>query len=127
MAFVHVNFAVHTISRMDRFTLSGVTAIPRDITISTARPTANFPVGGNDHIQAIANTAAFHFGMIEAGGTSLYASIIGLIAALHFAPLTSNESDLVKVAESSIRSFARALPNRDITVPTGHFRTLAIS
>ena len=27
------------------------------------------------HIQAIANTAAFHFAMIEQGGTSLYPSL----------------------------------------------------
>jgi hypothetical protein len=30
----------------------------------------------NDHIQAIANTAAFHFATIEQGGSSLYASLI---------------------------------------------------
>jgi hypothetical protein len=30
---------------------------------------------GNDHIQAIANVAAFHFGAIEQGGTSLYATL----------------------------------------------------
>jgi hypothetical protein len=29
----------------------------------------------NDHIQAIANTAGFHFGTIEQGGTSLYPSV----------------------------------------------------
>ncbi len=29
----------------------------------------------NDHIQAIANTAGFHFAMIEQGGTSLYPSL----------------------------------------------------
>jgi hypothetical protein len=29
----------------------------------------------NDHIQAIANTAGFHFGTIEQGGTSLYPSL----------------------------------------------------
>ncbi|GAC1463397.1 MAG: hypothetical protein PVSMB7_04940 [Chloroflexota bacterium] len=29
----------------------------------------------NDHIQAIANTAAFHFGFIEQGGSSLYPSL----------------------------------------------------
>jgi hypothetical protein len=29
----------------------------------------------NDHIQAIANTAGFHFGSIEQGGTSLYPSL----------------------------------------------------
>jgi len=30
---------------------------------------------GNDHIQAIANVAAFHFGQIEQGGSSLYAAM----------------------------------------------------
>src|SRR6202034_3523608 len=30
---------------------------------------------GNDHIQAIANVAAFHFGQIEQGGSSLYAAL----------------------------------------------------
>jgi hypothetical protein len=29
----------------------------------------------NDHIQAIANTAGFHFGTIEQGGTSLYPAV----------------------------------------------------
>ena len=33
----------------------------------------------------------------------------------------------VTVEESSARSFERALPRRDITVPIGHFRTPAIS
>ena len=41
------------------------TAIPRDDADFTPK----------DHIQAIANTAAFHFGFIEQGGTSLYASM----------------------------------------------------
>ena len=54
-------------------TLNNVTAIPRnnDDFNGTANP--NFP--GNDHIQAIANVAAFHFGFIEQGGTSLYAAM----------------------------------------------------
>jgi hypothetical protein len=53
--------------------LNDVTAIPRndDDFNGTANP--NFP--GNDHIQAIANVAAFHFGAIEQGGTSLYAAM----------------------------------------------------
>ena len=55
--------------------LNGVTAIPRDNNDFNGRANGNFPIGGNDHIQAIANTAAFHFGMIEAGGTSLYAAM----------------------------------------------------
>jgi hypothetical protein len=29
----------------------------------------------SDHIQAIANVAAFHFGQIEQGGSSLYAAM----------------------------------------------------
>jgi hypothetical protein len=40
-------------------------AIPRD----------NGDLTPNDHIQAIANTAAFHFAFIEQGGTSLYPSL----------------------------------------------------
>src|SRR6202167_5970184 len=56
--------------------LSGVTAIPRNNNDFNGAANGNFPVAGsNDHIQAIANTAAFHFGMIEQGGTSLYATM----------------------------------------------------
>jgi hypothetical protein len=56
-------------------TLNGVTAIPRtDADFGTIDPTFNVP--GNAHIQAIANVAAFHFGYIEQGGSSLYASLI---------------------------------------------------
>jgi hypothetical protein len=40
-------------------------AIPRD----------NNDLSPQDHIQAIANTAAFHFGFIEQGGSSLYPSL----------------------------------------------------
>jgi hypothetical protein len=40
-------------------------AIPRD----------NDDLSPNDHIQAIANTAGFHFGTIEQGGTSLYPAL----------------------------------------------------
>jgi hypothetical protein len=57
-------------------TLSGVTAIPRTNKDFIGTANSNFSVpGSNDHIQAIANTAAFHFGMIEQGGTSLYAAM----------------------------------------------------
>jgi hypothetical protein len=52
-------------------TLKGVTAIPRtDDDFGVIDPTFNVP--GNAHIQAIANVAAFHFGYIEQGGSSLY-------------------------------------------------------
>jgi len=53
--------------------LNGVTAIPRNDADFNGEPNANFL--GNNHIQAIANVAAFHFGMIEQGGTSLYAAM----------------------------------------------------
>ncbi len=45
--------------------LVDVTAIPRD----------NSDFGPSNHIQAIANTAAFHFGFIEQGGSSLYSAM----------------------------------------------------
>jgi hypothetical protein len=54
-------------------TLKDVTAIPRDNNDFEGASNPNNP--GNDHIQAIANTAAFHFGYIEQGGSSLYAAM----------------------------------------------------
>lgn len=46
-------------------------AIPRDNTdLAGSTPTTPTPL-----LQAIANTAAFHFGFIEAGGTSLYPTL----------------------------------------------------
>jgi len=55
-------------------TLNDVTAIPRtDADFGTIDP--NFNVPGNAQIQAIANVAAFHFGYIEQGGSSLYAAM----------------------------------------------------
>jgi hypothetical protein len=46
--------------------LKGVTAIPRN----------NSDLNDADHIQAIANTAAFHFAFIEQGGSSLYSAMV---------------------------------------------------
>jgi hypothetical protein len=54
-------------------TLTNVTAIPRNDSDFNGASNPNFP--GNDHIQAIANVAAFHFGYIEQGGSSLYAAL----------------------------------------------------
>jgi len=54
-------------------TLNGVTAIPRNDADFNGAPNSNFP--GNNHIQAIANVAAFHFGYIEQGGSSLYSAM----------------------------------------------------
>src|SRR3984885_10907911 len=54
-------------------TLNGVTAIPRNNTDLNGPANSQFP--GNNHIQAIANVAAFHFGYIEQGGSSLYSAM----------------------------------------------------
>src|SRR5271155_1751342 len=54
-------------------TLKDVTAIPRADFDYNGESNPNFK--GNDHIQAIANVAAFHFGYIEQGGSSLYAAM----------------------------------------------------
>ncbi|WP_446743907.1 ferritin-like domain-containing protein [Silvibacterium acidisoli] len=50
---------------------------PQAITIHNrpAIPATDSDFENANHIQAIANTAAFHFGSIEQGGTSLYASL----------------------------------------------------
>jgi hypothetical protein len=55
-------------------TLNNVTAIPRTDADLNGTPNPAFN-GASNHIQAIANVAAFHFGMIEQGGTSLYAAM----------------------------------------------------
>jgi hypothetical protein len=54
-------------------TLQNVYAIPRNNNDFNGAPNPNFR--GNDHVQAIANVAAFHFGQIEQGGSSLYAAM----------------------------------------------------
>jgi hypothetical protein len=56
-------------------TLNNVTAIPRNAADLAGTPDPQFPIAVPDHIQAIANVAAFHFGAIEQGGTSLYATL----------------------------------------------------
>jgi hypothetical protein len=50
---------------------------PQAVTISnrTAIPRTDADFEGANHIQVIANTAAFHFGTIEQGGSSLYSSL----------------------------------------------------
>jgi hypothetical protein len=50
---------------------------PQAITITnrTAIPITDADFGDANHIQVIANTAAFHFGYIEQGGSSLYQAL----------------------------------------------------
>jgi hypothetical protein len=54
-------------------TLQNVYAIPRNNNDFNGASNPNFL--GNDHVQAIANVAAFHFGYIEQGGSSLYGTL----------------------------------------------------
>jgi hypothetical protein len=54
-------------------TLQNVYAIPRNNDDFNGASNPNFL--GNDHVQAIANVAAFHFGYIEQGGSSLYGTL----------------------------------------------------
>jgi len=52
--------------------LSNKTKFPHGL---PAIPRSDNDLTPNDHIQAIANTAGFHFGFIEQGGSSLYPSL----------------------------------------------------
>jgi hypothetical protein len=67
-------------------TLKNVTALPRNNNDFNGASNPNFP--GNDHIQAIANVAAFHFGMIEQGGSSLYAALSQKVSSLEVLKIT---------------------------------------
>ena len=66
--------------------LDNVTAIPRNDNDFNGALNSNFP--GNDHIQAIANVAGFHFGYIEQGGSSLYAALGQKVSSLEVLKIT---------------------------------------
>jgi hypothetical protein len=66
--------------------LNNVTAIPRNNNDFNGASNPNFP--GNDHIQAIANVAGFHFGYIEQGGSSLYAALSQKVSSLEVLKIT---------------------------------------
>src|SRR5580693_5494440 len=66
--------------------LINVTGIPRNDGDFNGASNPNFP--GNDHIQAIANVAAFHFGYIEQGGSSLYAALSQKVSSLEVLKIT---------------------------------------
>ena len=63
---------------------------PQAITISnrTAIPVTDADFDNPDHIQAIADTAAFHFGMIEQGGSSLYQALSLKVSSLEVLKIT---------------------------------------
>ena len=69
-------------------TLKNVTAIPRDNNDFNGAPLQGGSLPGNEHIQAIANVAAFHFGYIEQGGSSLYAALSKRVSDLEVLDVT---------------------------------------
>jgi hypothetical protein len=50
--------------------------------VYTAIPRTNADFGPPNHVQAIANTAAFHFGSIEQGGSSLYPTLAQKVSSV---------------------------------------------
>jgi len=58
-----------------RLLLEQYTTEVRSLTGSVVRCPLILHFDGEDHIQAIANTAAVHFGSIEQGGSSLYPAL----------------------------------------------------
>jgi hypothetical protein len=54
----------------------------------TAIPITDADFADANHIQAIANTAAFHFGYIEQGGSSLYAALSQQVTSLEVLKIT---------------------------------------
>jgi hypothetical protein len=66
--------------------LNNVTAIPRNNKDFEGASNPNFL--GNDHIQAIANVAGFHFGYIEQGGSSLYGALSQKVSSLEVLKIT---------------------------------------
>src|SRR5271155_1439149 len=65
-------------------------AFPQAVTITnrTAIPRTDADFEGANHIQVIANTAAFHFGTIEQGGSSLYSSLSRKVSSLEVLKIT---------------------------------------
>jgi len=63
---------------------------PQAVHISNrpAIPRNNADMADANHIQAIANTAAFHFGYIEQGGTSLYAAMSQKVSSAEVLQIT---------------------------------------
>jgi len=63
---------------------------PQAVTITnrTAIPITDADFEGADHIQVIANIAAFHFGAIEQGGSSLYAAMSQKVSSAEVLQIT---------------------------------------
>jgi hypothetical protein len=63
---------------------------PQAVTITnrSAIPVTNADFNNPNHIQVIANIAAFHFGSIEAGGSSLYASLSQKVSSAEVLEIT---------------------------------------
>ena len=85
-----------------------------------AIPTSQNDLNDPNHIQAIANTAGFHFGFIEQAGTSLYATLLQKVSSLEVLRI------LVSIGGSEIMHFqtwqdkaGNATPVTDVDPITG--------
>jgi hypothetical protein len=71
-----------------------------NITNRTAIPKTDADFSDANHIQVIANTAAFHFGTIEQGGSSLYASLSRKVTSEEVLEIT------LGIGADEVRSFS---------------------
>jgi hypothetical protein len=100
--------------------LGGSSAQLLNISHQPAIPRNNADAGSEKRIQAIANTAAFHFAMIEQGGSSLYTTLLQQVSSLEVLRIVASIGG-VEVAHFSLWhdkvSNALAPPAAPVTDP----------
>ena len=100
--------------------LGGSFAQLLNISHQPAIPRNNADAGNEKRIQAIANTAAFHFAMIEQGGSSLYTTLLQQVSSLEVLRIVASIGG-VEVAHFSLWhdkvSNALAPPAAPVTDP----------
>src|SRR5271170_677542 len=100
---------------------------PQAITITnrTAIPRTNADFANAKLIQVIANTAAFHFGYIEEGGSSLYAALSQKVSSLEVLKITlgiggdeiAHFLEWVDFAGNGVQSPVAPVTNKGLTFP----------
>jgi hypothetical protein len=113
--------------------LSNKTKFPHGL---PAIPRSDKDLTPGDHIQAIANTAGFHFGFIEQGGSSLYPSLalrvtslevlrillsIGPVETSHFQTWHDKAGNAVNLSDSVGNPISLTDPTNGLFVPNLNF------
>jgi hypothetical protein len=103
------------------------TTYPQAVTIAgkTAIPRTNADFNDPNHIQAIANVAAFHFGSIEQGGSSLYAAMSQKVSSAEALEITlgiggdeiAHFLEWVDFAGNSVQTPLAPLTDGNLTFP----------